>query len=420
MSERRVIVIGGGPAGLMAAGEAARAGAAVTLFEKMSRPARKLGLTGKGRCNLTHIAPIPEFIDHFGPSGVFLRQAFARFFAEDLMAFFEGQGVRLVTERGQRVFPASGQARDIVNALLGWVRASGVTLRAQCPVAALGVDAGRVCAVRLAGADEVPADAVILATGGASYPATGSTGDGYRLARAAGHEIVRVRPSLVPLETAGDIAPRLQGLALRNVTARVVVDDQVSAEAFGEMLFTHFGLSGPIILTLSRTVVDALGGKSRVEIVIDLKPALDEAKLDERIRRDIREHGRRPYRTLLREMLPRKLIPVCVDVTGIEPEKPSNQLNAAERARLRAWLKAFRFQVTGHRAWAEAIITAGGVDTREVNPRTMESRIITGLYLAGEVLDLDGDTGGYNLQAAFSTGWVAGRAAGTDAARAPG
>jgi hypothetical protein len=298
-----------------------------------------------------------------------------------------------------------------VDALLGWVRASNVAVRVQCPVVALHVDAGRVHGVRLAGAGEIPADAVILATGGASYPATGSTGDGYRLARAAGHTIVPVRPALVPLVTAGDVATRLQGLGLRNVTTRVLAGGQVRAAAFGEVLFTHFGLSGPIILALSRTVVDALGGTPRVEIAIDLKPALDEAKLDERIRRDIREHGRRSYRALLGELLPRTLVPVCIDLTRIAPEKPASQLNAAERARLRTWLKDFRLQVTGHRAWDEAIVTAGGVDTREVDPRTMESRIVTGLHFAGEVLDLDADTGGYNLQAAFSTGWIAGRAA---------
>jgi len=444
MSARRVVVIGGGAAGLVAAGEAARAGAAVTLCEKMPRPARKLAITGKGRCNLTNIAPVPEFIAHFGPGGVFLRQAFARFFSEDLIAFLEGLGVRLVTERGGRVFPASAGARDVVDALVGWVRAGGVMVRTRCPVAALDVAAGRVRGVRLAAgapaggaasggaasggaaeiraareiaageiraAGEIAADAVIVATGGASYPATGSTGDGYRLARAAGHTIVPLRPALVPLETAGDVASRLQGLSLRNVTARVLGDGRVRAEAFGEMLFTHFGLSGPIILGLSRTAVDLLAEKRRVEIAIDLKPALDEAKLDERIRRDLREHGRRSFRTLLGELLPRKLIPICIELTGIEPEKAGHQLGAGERARLRSWLKDVRFQVAGPRPWAEAIVTAGGVDTREVDPRTMESRIVGGLHFAGEVLDLDGDTGGYNLQAAFSTGWVAGRAA---------
>jgi predicted Rossmann fold flavoprotein len=394
----------------MAAGQAALAGASVLLLEKMPRPARKLRITGKGRCNLTNVAPLPEFIAHFGPNGVFLRQAFARFFAEDLVAFFAELGVRLVTERGGRVFPETGLATEIADALVRWVRAAGVTLRASSPVAGLLVDAGRVRGARVGDA-EIPADAVILATGGASYPATGSTGDGFRLAGAAGHTIVPTRPALVPLETAGDIAPRLQGLSLRNVTARLLVDGRVRAEVFGEMLFTHFGLSGPIILTLSRAAVDALESRRKVTVGIDLKPGLDDAKLDERLQRDIREHGRRSCRALLGELLPRKLVPAGADLAGIPPEKPVHQLGAAERKRLRAWLKDFRLEVTGHRGWNEAVVTAGGVATREVDPRTMESRIVAGLHLAGEVLDLDADTGGYNLQAAFSTGWLAGRAA---------
>jgi hypothetical protein len=415
MLERLIVVIGGGPAGLMAGGQAALAGASVTVLEKMPQPARKLRLTGKGRCNLTNIAPLPEFIGHFGPSGVFLRQALARFFSEDLVAFFEALGVGLVTERGGRVFPESGRAIEVADALVRWARQAGVTLRPRSPVAALLVDGGRARGVRVGGVghgnDEIPADAVILATGGASYPATGSTGDGYRLARTAGHTIVPARPALVPLVTAGDLARRLQGLSLRNVTARVIVDGRRRAEAFGEMLFTHFGLSGPIILTLSRTVGDALQDRRRVEISIDLKPALDSKQLDERLRRDIGEHGRQSYRVLLGGLLPRTLIPVCIDLTEIDPEKPGNQLVAPERMRLRDWLKDFRLPVTGHRSWEEAVVTAGGVDTREVDPRTMESRIVAGLHFAGEVLDIDGDTGGYNLQAAFSTGWLAGRAA---------
>ena len=410
MPERTVIVIGGGPAGLMAAGQAALAGASVTVLEKMPQPARKLRITGKGRCNLTNIAPLPEFIGHFGPRGVFLRSCFARFFSEDLVAFFEALGVPLVTERGGRVFPESERAAEIADALLRWARGSGVALRPRAPVAAILVRDGRVRGVR-AEAGEIAADAIVLATGGASYPATGSTGDGYALARAVGHTIVPPRPALVPLVTAGNVATRLQGLSLRNVTARVIVDGRRRPEAFGEMLFTHFGLSGPIILTLSRTAVDALRERRGVEIAIDLKPALDAAKLDERLRREIREHGRRSYRTLLGELLPRTLIPVAIDLTEIDPEKPGSQLGAKERMRLRDWLKDFRLTVTGHRSWEEAVITAGGIDTRAVDPRTMESRIVAGLHFAGEVLDIDADTGGYNLQAAFSTGWMAGRAA---------
>jgi hypothetical protein len=226
-----------------------------------------------------------------------------------------------------------------------------------------------------------------------------------------GHSIVPIRPALVPLETAGDVAPRLQGLSLRHVTVRMWVNGKKRAEAFGEMLFTHFGLSGPIVLSLSRQVVDALRQGQRVVLSIDLKPALDERKLDARLLRDLDAHGKQQFRTLLKELLPRKLIPICIDLTSISPYKVGHQITAQERKRLRTWLKDFRLEVTGHRPIAEAIITAGGVDTREIDPRTMASRLVEGLYFAGEVLDVDADTGGYNLQAAFSTGWLAGRAA---------
>jgi len=424
MTTRRVIVVGGGAAGLMAAGQAAEQGAETLLLEKMSRPGRKLRITGKGRCNLTNVAPLSEFMAHFEPSGHFLRQAFSRFFAADLVDFFEGLGVPTVTERGGRVFPASGQAQDVVDALVRWASKQGVTLRTQSQVERLLIEGERVVGVQVShdaarkekGATQprsagqvYRADAVIIATGGASYPGTGSTGDGYRLATSVGHTIVPIRPALVPLETAGDVVPRLQGLSLRRVTVGVWVNGEKQAEAFGEMLFTHFGVSGPIILTLSRQVVDGLRNKQRVTLSIDLKPALDESKLDARLLRDLDAHGKQQFRTLLKELLPKKLIPVCIDLTAISPHKPGHQITAQERERLRTWLKDFRLEVTGYRSFAEAIITAGGVDTREVDPRTMASRLVGGLYFAGEVLDVDADTGGYNLQAAFSTGWLAGQ-----------
>jgi len=402
----------------MAAGRAAGLGAETLLLEKMERPGRKLRIAGKGRCNLTNVASVSEFISHFGPNGRFLRQAFARFFNSDLVTFFEELGVRTVTERGGRVFPASGQAQDVVDALVQWVGDRGVTLRTRSPVERLLVEAGRVVGVQVSRnqvSSQKPgfysADAVIVATGGASYPATGATGDGYRLAQAVGHTIVPIRPALVPLETAGDVAPRLQGLSLRNVTVRMWVDGKKRAEAFGEMLFTHFGVSGPIILSLSRQVVDALRLGQRVVLSIDLKPALDEGKLDARLLRDLDAHGKQQFRTLLKGLLPSKLIPVCIDLTGIPPDKMAHQITAQERKRLRTWLKDFRLEVTGYRPFTEAIITAGGVNVREVDPRTMASRLVEGLHFAGEVLDVDADTGGYNLQAAFSTGWVAGRSA---------
>jgi predicted Rossmann fold flavoprotein len=403
----------------MAAGQAAAMGAETTLLEKMERPGRKLLITGKGRCNLTNVAPLEEFLAHFEPNGRFLRQAFHRFFSTDLVAFFESLGVPTLTERGGRIFPVSERAEEVADTLVGWVRRQGVTLRTRTPVERLVVTGERIAGVQLApGPTAWPsgdyvclAEAVIVATGGASYPRTGSTGDGYRMAERLGHTIVPIRPALVPLETSGDIAPRLRGLSLRNVRASVWVEGNKETEAFGEMLFTHFGVSGPIVLSLSRRIVDALGEGKRVDLSINLKPALDEAKLDARLLRDLNAQGKRQFQTLLKGLLPRKLIPVCIDLTGIPPYKVAGQVTAQERARLREWLQDFRLQVTGHRSFSQAIVTAGGVDTREVDPRTMASRLVEGLYFAGEVLDLDADTGGYNLQAAFSTGWIAGRAA---------
>ena len=432
MPKRRVIVVGGGAAGLVAAGQAAACGAETLLLEKKSRPGLKLRITGKGRCNLTNLAPVSEFISHFGPNGRFLRQALTRFSSSDLLAFFHELGVPTVTERGGRVFPASGQAQDVVDALVRWMGEQGASKRTRSPVDSLLVKDGSVTGVRVCSAprrrDVHPrreaggereaarerlyrANAIILATGGASYPATGSTGDGYRMAEAVGHTIVPIRPALVPIETAGDVAARLQGLSLRNVSLRVLVGDRVQTKVFGEMLFTHFGVSGPIVLSTSRDIVDALRSGQRVTLSIDLKPALDEPKLDNRLLRDLDALGKRHFRTLLVGLLPRKLIPICIEQTGIFPDKVGGQITAQERKRLALWLKGFRLEATGYRPFAEAIVTAGGVDTREVDPRTMASRVVAGLYFAGEILDVDGDTGGYNLQAAFSTGWVAGRSA---------
>ncbi len=415
MAKRTVIVIGGGAAGMMASGQAAAMGADTLLLEKMHRPGRKLGITGKGRCNITNVASLPDFIAHFGPGGKFLRQAFYRFSNDELMAFFEELGVPLVVERGGRVFPASGQARDVVDALTEWMRRQGVKVRQKVSVESLLVEDRKIRGVRDSGGETYSADAVIISTGGMSYPATGSTGDGYRLARSAGHSIVPPRPALVPLETAGDVAPRLQGLSMRNVSAGVLVEGRKQGEAFGEMIFTHFGLSGPVILTLSGKVTEALNMGKKVAISLDLKPALDDRTLDERLLRDFDTHGKRTFRTLLKDLLPGKLIPVCMSLTKISPERQGHQITAREREVLRKWLKDFRLEITGTRPLPEAIITAGGVDTGEINPRTMASYLVEGLYFAGEVMDINADTGGYNLQGAFSTGWLAGRsAAGVD------
>jgi hypothetical protein len=423
--KHRVIVIGGGPAGLMAAGQAAEAGAEVLLLEKMMHPGRKLRITGKGRCNLTNVIPLEEFLQHFGTNGRFLRYAFSRFFNDDLLAFFDDLGVETVMERGGRVFPIRNDAQEVVEALTNWILKLSVSLITQSKVERLMVEQGQVRGVLLAPSSSYSkrspndqtasrtylADRVIIATGGASYPGTGSTGDGYRMAKEVGHTIIPIRPALVPLETSGDTAARLQGLSLKNVRVRILVDGKKSAEAFGEMLFTHFGLSGPIILTLSKVVVDALRDRKEVLVSIDLKPAMENTILDARLQRDFNAQGKKQYRTILKGLLPQKLIPVCVELTGIPAEKLAHQITSLERKGLLSWLKDFRFEISAHRSFSQAIVTAGGVHTREVDPRSMESRKVAGLYFAGEVLDIDADTGGYNLQAAFSTGWLAGRSA---------
>lgn len=407
---KKIIVIGGGAAGLMAAGEAAKAGAQVLVLEKMHRTALKLGITGKGRCNITNRDDVADFIAHFGKTGLFLRQAFSRFFNSELMAFLESLGLQLVTERGGRVFPASGKALDVVSVLRSWAKNAGAEIRVSSPADSLIIEDQRVTGI-ICNGETIACKAVILATGGASYPSTGSTGDGYRFAEAAGHHIIPVRPALVPLETAGPNAGKMVGLNLRNINVKMLVDGKKRGEAFGELVFAEFGVTGPVILTLSGAAVDFLKQEKKVKLAIDLKPALDEKKLDARLLRDLGARAKEPLNSILRGLIPREMVPVCLELTGVPANRQGSGLTAEERKRIGRWLKDFRLEVTGHRPFSEAIITAGGLDTREVDPRTMESRIIKGLYFAGEILDLQADTGGYNLQAAFSTGWLAGRSA---------
>ncbi len=396
----------------MAGGQAASAGAQTLILEKMKLPGRKLGITGKGRCNLTNRCDVADFIAHFGKTGSFLRQAFARFFNEDLMALLADLGVELVTQRGGRVFPASGRATDVVRALQRWARSCGAQIRLQSPVSEVLIQDGSVVGV-VCGGKKTSCAAVILATGGASYPKTGSTGDGYAFAAAAGHTVVPIRPALVPLETAGDEreGAKLEGLTLRNIKARMFVDGKKVAEEFGELLFTSFGISGPVVLTLSGEAASALQEGRKVELSVDLKSALDERKLDGRLVRDITSRGKEDMASLVRGLVPRELVPVCLRQTRIPPDRKVCTVSAPERRRLLTWLKDFRLEVTRARPISEAIVTAGGVETGEIFPKTMESRLIQGLYVVGEVLDIQADTGGYNLQAAFSTGWIAGRAA---------
>jgi len=394
---------------MMAAGRAAECGAAVLLLEKTPRLGNKLRLTGKGRCNLTNQADLSEFISHFGDSGHFLYSVFSRFFVQDLLSFFEQRGVPTVVERGGRVFPVSDDARQVAAALEGYLLAGGVQIRYRCAVEGLLVEGGRIWGVQAAGST-IRGAAVILATGGASYPRTGSDGQGYGLAAEIGHHIVPIRPALVPLLTA-EVWPRqLKGLTLHNVQATLLFNGRPIGREFGEMLFTHFGVSGPIVLTLSGRAVDVLE-KGRVSLSIDLKPGLAAEELDQRLRRELAAHGRKQLCNMLVELLPNKMVGVFVSLLGIPADKPCHQISHAERRSIVTLMQDLQVTVTGSRPIAEAIVTAGGIDTREIDPRSMESRRIRGLFFCGELIDLDGDTGGYNLQAAFSTGFVAGESA---------
>ena len=407
MNDFDVIVVGAGPAGLLAAGRAAELGAKILILEKMRQEGRKLMLTGKGRCNITNNAEISEFIKNVYPKGRFLRTAFSNFFSKDIIELLEKHGVETVLSRGGRYFPASNKAADVLQALLKWVKGLNVEILCGHRVEKLLVENNVLQGVQANGQNFKTAN-VILATGGKSYPATGSNGDGYELARRVGHSIEKALPALVPLETEGGVAQKLQGLNLKNVRAAVWINNKKIAEEFGEMIFTHFGLSGPIILTLSRIVVKELHNKNRVEISIDLKPALDEQKLDKRLLRDLNEHGKKKIGNIFRYWLPATMVPVFSELLEIDPEKECHQISSNERKQIRHLLKNLRFKVSHHRSFKEAIITAGGVPTNEISSKTMESKLLNGLYFAGEMIDLDAKTGGYNLQIAYSTGWLAG------------
>jgi len=407
-----VIVVGAGPSGLLAAGRAAELGGKVLLIEKMRQEGRKLLITGKGRCNITNNASISDFITHVYPNGRFLRNAFSHFFSKDIIELLHKYDVETTLERGGRYFPASNKSSDVLQALLNWVHELNVDIRCGHRVEKLLVENNKIVGIKANGL-EFKCKSVILATGGKSYPATGSNGDGYELARQYGHTIEYVRPALVPLETSGKVAQQLQGLNLKNVKAVVWVDGKKVAEDFGEMLFTHFGLSGPIILTLSRIVVGALHENKKVNVTVDLKPALDEQKLDNRLIRDLNEHGKKKISNIFRFWLPSTMVPVFIDLLGLDPEKACHQVSSKERKQIRHLLKNLPFQITNHRSFKEAIITAGGISKNEISSKTMESKLVKGLYFAGEMIDVDAETGGYNLQIAYSTGWLAGNSSTT-------
>lgn len=404
----KIVVIGGGPAGMMAAMKAAENGAEVTLLEKMSRLGRKMLITGKGRCNITNAAEIPEIIKNIPGNGKFLHSCIKAYDNEDVQLFFNDNGVPTKVERGMRVFPVSDKAADPVDALILKLQELGVHIITDTRVTAIKAEDNKITGVKTADGTIYPAKAVILATGGASYPGTGSSGDGYKLSEVLGHTIIKPLPALVPLETEEEWVKDAQGLSLRNVEVTLWADGEKAGQQFGEMLFTHFGVTGPIILTLSRQVAKLLDDGSFVELSINLKPALVPEQLDARILRDFEKYQRKELKNAMHDLLPGKLIAPVLDNAYLEPDRMVNTITKEERKRLAETLQNLMLTVTKTRPIAEAIVTAGGVCVKEINPKTMESKIIKGLYFAGEVADVDAYTGGYNLQAAFSMGAAAG------------
>lgn len=405
---KRVVVIGGGAAGLMAAVIAGREGAKVMLLEKMNYVGKKMGITGKGRCNITNACDMSDFIKNTPGNGKFLYGAYERFTNEDLLQLLHDAGLETKVERGGRVFPASDSALDVRNTFMKLMKHYGVDVHLEEPVKKLLIDDGVVTGV-VTDKETYHADAVVIATGGKSYPATGSTGDGYILAAQVGHKITDIRPSLVPIVTEESWVKDLMGLSLRNVELSVVAKNKVQAKMFGEMMFTHFGITGPIVLSLSHTVGKLMRKKNigTIGLDINLKPALSPETLDKRLQKDFDLYSKKQLINGMKDLLPSRLIPLIIELAGIDPQKPINQISKEERQQIGYMLQHMPLTVKGLRPVEEAIVTAGGISLKEFNPKTMESKLVKGLYGAGEVLDIDAFTGGYNLQAAFSTGYVA-------------
>lgn len=404
----RTIVIGAGAAGLMAAGIAASRGADVILFEKMAQPGRKIGISGKGRCNLTNSAELTDFLEEFGKNGRFLRQCFQQFFSQELLDFFKERGLATSLERGGRYFPASGRALDVVGLFKDWLREVGVQQQLSTPVDKIVVKDGAVQGIA-SNNKTFKATSVIVATGGRSYPRTGSSGDGYQLLRQIGHSITPLSPALVPLQISQPGVNRLAGLQLRNVAIRLFIDGRRKAQGFGEVDFYRGKLGGAAVLPLGELAAKALAQGKKVMLALDLKPALSASQLDLRLLRDLKKRGGEPLQSLLRGLLPKELVDHCILACALDPELDTSQMPAAVRKKLVVWLKDFRLPVEGVGGWEEAIVTAGGISLKEIDPQTMESRLVANLFIAGELLDLQAGTGGYNLQAAFSTGWLAGQ-----------
>ena len=411
----KVIVIGGGPAGMMAAITSAEQGNEVVLIEKNKVLGKKLSITGKGRCNITSSLNIDEFIKNTPGNGKFLFSAFNSFTNKDIIDFIENHGIKTKVERGNRVFPVTDKAQDVVNCFIKKLKALNVSIRLNTVVKDILTDNNKAIGV-MTNNEKIKADKIILATGGKSYPLTGSTGDGYKLAKKLGHTITELKPSLVPLVTyEEEIHKSLQGLSLKNVEIKLV-DISKNKEIysdFGEMLFTHFGVSGPIVLSASshlvryKNIKELLENK-QIKLIIDFKPALSKEKLDQRILRDFEEEKNKSFKNSLDKLLPQKLIPEIVNKSNIDPNKKVNSITKEERENLLSILKQFEVTIKDFRPIEDAIITAGGISIKEINPKTMESKIINNLYFAGEIIDVDAYTGGFNLQIAYSTGYVAG------------
>lgn len=406
-AREQAVVIGGGAAGMIAAAAAAENGRPVILLEKNEKLGKKLYITGKGRCNVTNACSRDKLFENIVSNPKFLYSAFHEFDNICFMDLLKENGCSLKAERGERVFPVSDHASDVTAALQRLLRKRGVQIRLGSTVRSILTEEGQVTGVRLSDGSEIPAGSVILATGGLSYRTTGSSGDGHRMAQELGHKVKECVPALVPLEIREEWCKRLQGLSLKNVSLVMTCGKKKLYQGFGEMLFTHFGVSGPLVLSAS-----SYYGKAKepadVLLTVDLKPALEPEQLDKRILRDFEENVNRQFKNALSGLYPAKLIPVMIERTGIDPEKKVHEITRQERRRLAELTKQFTMQVQGKRGFEEAVITQGGVTVKEVNPSTMESRLVKGLYFAGEILDLDALTGGFNLQIAWSTGYLAG------------
>jgi predicted Rossmann fold flavoprotein len=407
MQRYKILIVGGGPAGMMAAIRAAQLGDGVCLLEKNNGLGKKLLISGKGRCNLTNVGDIDNFLNNFSKSGEFLRDAFKVLPNTALMDFFEENGLRLKTERGGRVFPDSDKSVSVLLALKSRLQGQNIEIIYNSPVQSI-ICKDRIWQVTLKDRRVFAARKVILATGGASYAATGSDGFGFKLAASLGHKVVPLRPGLVPLETKEDFVCNLSGLSLKNVKVNFSQGRNKWQSDIGEMLFTHFGVSGPLILEASSKIIDWFKEKEPVVLSIDFKPGLSGQQLEERLLRDFKDMGSKTFKNILKELLPAKLIDNFVMLSNIPADKKAHQVTQAERMVIGRLLKDFRLTMTCPRPLDEAIVTRGGVSIKEINPKTMESRINPGLYFCGEIIDVDASTGGYNMQAAFSTGWLAG------------